>query len=387
METELSDVDIELIAKYILSSAIIEGGMRAEKVVNDVRRGIPSSSIQMFFKRLALGSEIEINASYILDVLKTFADDPKAQALKILGLYESKKYDIVSNVIKILSSYTRSLSKESITSLEVLRSRNYKLYSELYITPHVCSVIEIGCRAKAPAKLFDIELKTHSVVIRSECIPLSRLLSFILGDVARFVFVDRDLGRNGLYEVAVIPKIILKKETVEILKNLYLKLMPRPSVSTITTNDIDRYLDSFDLITELIISSPCLLPGGADRVLSIVNDLVDRGSWIYVVHRGCSPADLMCGYGKKYWLACIEAEEKLIDRSIEICTSQEIVETDIVVNRSVILSGSGDLLFGENFQLCVISDKTHAEEVASKLLRPCICSPVLIQSPIYFNQR
>ena len=141
---------------------------------------------------------------------------------------------------------------------------------------------------------------------------------------------------------------------------------------------------TFDLITEVIISGPCLTTKGMEFLLSITNDLEKLGSWIYVIHRGCSPTDIICN--RRHWISCIEAEESLIDHGIEVCLSQDIIETNLVINREVVISGNGNILNGEDFSLYIIGDKVYAEEMVSKLLKPCICSSDLLQSPIYLEK-
>jgi len=376
----------EELIKYLMSIAIAEGIVNENELSRQLLSGKLDEKIKTFIQRLFLGHEVKVYEEKIIDLLQYFASNPLDKAYEFLEKYSSKPYEIISDIIKILENYTNTLARDSITALEVLRSGNYKLFSELYLMPNICSTIEIGCRAKAPARLYDIERTKYSIIIRSDCLPISRLLNFILGDVARFIPITRELGRNGLYEVAAIPKLLLKSNIIETLKNIYLKLIPRSSISSLDSRNLTTYLEKISSpVTEVIISSPCLNMRGAKILNDILKELMNHRPWIYVVHRGCSPTDIMCGFSKKLWLSCIELEERLIDLGVDICTSQDIVETNIVINRSMIISGTGDLLSGEQFTMYIIVDKSHAEEVANKLLRPCICSPALIQNPIYFE--
>ncbi|RLG87448.1 MAG: hypothetical protein DRO15_04935 [Thermoprotei archaeon] len=368
------------LARYLISLAIVEGVLKSEVESIEFRK-----FVKQFIKRLFLGSDStnEIN-ELIASIIKEFSDKEFLTPVQLLKDLE-RNTDIVKHAILcIINKCTRTISKETITSLEVLKTGNYKLFSELYITPYICSAIEIGCRAKAPARLYDIERTRYAIILRSDCIPISRLLSFIFGDIIRFIPYSRGIGHSGFYEIAAIPRILLRDEIVEALKNIYLRLMPKTPMISIKTNNVKQYIEkSFDLITEIIISGPCLTTKGMEFLVPIISNLGDQGSWIYIVHRGCSPTDIICSRGGKQWISCIEAEEELMNYGVEICLSQNIVETNIVINREVVISGNGNVLEGENFLLYIIGDKIYAEERASKLLKPCICSSVLLQSPIY----
>jgi len=373
----------ESLAKYLINLVISE-----EVLKNEMQSIEFNEFIKQFLKRLFLGniSNDKIN-ELTSKIVKEFSQENlESQAQLLLRDLKGDIDDIVQSIIDIIDNYARAISKETITSLEVLKSGNYKLFSDLYIAPYICSALEIGCRAKAPARLYDIERTEHAIILRSDCIPISRLLHFIFGDISRFIPYARGIGHSGFYEIAIIPRILLRNEIIDILKNKYLKLMSKEPMMSIKVSDIKQYMEqTFDLITEVIISGPCLTTKGMEFLLPIISNLKEQGSWIYVIHRGCSPTDVICN--KKHWISCIEAEECLIDYGIEVCLSQDIIETNLVINREVVISGNGNILSGKDFSVYVISDKVYAEEMVSKLLKPCICSSDLFQSPIYPEEK
>jgi len=267
---------------------------------------------------------------------------------------------------------------EAPTALRRLARGDYKQFAEVHLESAICSQIVSACREAGPRILYSITDRGGYIEIYSECFDVELALVAMLGDIARAIPYEAGYRDGVRFRRALIPTALLRENVIELIEGL----TERISTLDIRVRTFHEALNAIasiaDIVSEVIVSIPCLNDAFLREVVPILAKLVERGVYVVFVTRPPHEADISCVTPiTRYLLLYIETMSRLEECGVRACYGS-ITETSIVIDRSTVIT-TYESSYVPYATTVTLNDYLYAQNLALTYLKTCVCSSNLVK--------
>jgi len=267
---------------------------------------------------------------------------------------------------------------EAPAALRRLARGDYKQFAEIHLESTICSQIVTACREAGPRILYSITNRGDYIEIYSECFNVELALVAMLGDIARAIPYETGY-RNGVrFRRALIPTTLLREDIIELIESLTERI-PTLDIRVRTLHEAFNAIAGIaDIVSEVIVSIPCLNDALLREVTPILAKLVERGVYVVFVTRPPHEADISCVTPiTRYLLLYVETMSRLEECGVRTCYGS-VTETSIVIDRSTVIT-TYESSYVPYATTVTLNDYLYAQNLALTHLKTCVCSSNLVK--------
>lgn len=267
---------------------------------------------------------------------------------------------------------------EAPTALRRLARGSYKEFAEIHLESTICSQIVTACREAGPRILYSITDRGGYIEIYSECFDVELALVAMLGDIARALLYETGYRNEVRFRRVLIPSTLLRESSIELIESLAERI-PSLDIRVRTLHEAFKAIVGIaDIVSEVLVSIPCLNDAFLREVVPILAKLVERGVYVVFVTRPPHEADVTCVTPiTRYLLLYIETMSRLGECGVRTCYGS-VTETSIVIDRSTVIT-TYESSYVPYATTVTLNDYLYAQNLTLTHLKTCVCSSNLVK--------